>query len=153
MLRFAYRLAYQGLRLYWRLFSPTLLGAQVLCVRDGSVLLVRLTYSPGWYFPGGGVNRGESFREAAMRELREECGLEARSLKLLGLYHGFSLGKTDIISVFVCDDFAPIANKKPDAEIADLQFFPFEQIPKDVIPPVRRRIEEHLGLRPISNSF
>ncbi len=42
---------------------------------QGRVVLVRLTYAPGWRIPGGGRNRGEEPEQAMIRELREEIGL------------------------------------------------------------------------------
>jgi 8-oxo-dGTP pyrophosphatase MutT (NUDIX family) len=42
---------------------------------DGKVVLVRLTYAPGWRIPGGGRKRGEAPEQAMLRELREEIGL------------------------------------------------------------------------------
>ena len=41
----------------------------------GKVVLVRLTYAPGWRVPGGGLKRGEGAEEGMLRELREEIGL------------------------------------------------------------------------------
>jgi len=43
--------------------------------RQGGVVLVRLTYAPGWRIPGGGRNRQEEPEQAMLRELREEIGL------------------------------------------------------------------------------
>jgi 8-oxo-dGTP pyrophosphatase MutT (NUDIX family) len=46
---------------------------------DGSVLLLRLEPTfrgPFWVTPGGGLDAGESFEEAARRELLEEVGLD-----------------------------------------------------------------------------
>jgi len=40
------------------------------------VLLVRHTYSEGWYFPGGGVKNQETPKAAVIRELKEETGVE-----------------------------------------------------------------------------
>ena len=42
---------------------------------QGRVVLVRLTYAPGWRVPGGGRKRGEAPEPAMLRELREEIGL------------------------------------------------------------------------------
>ncbi|HYI40894.1 MAG TPA: NUDIX domain-containing protein [Allosphingosinicella sp.] len=42
---------------------------------SGKVVLVRLTYAPGWRVPGGGRKRGEAPEQAMLRELREEIGL------------------------------------------------------------------------------
>ncbi|HEU0099826.1 MAG TPA: NUDIX domain-containing protein [Allosphingosinicella sp.] len=41
----------------------------------GRVVLIRLTYAPGWRVPGGGRKRGEAPEQAMLRELREEIGL------------------------------------------------------------------------------
>ncbi|WP_135826170.1 NUDIX hydrolase [Halorussus ruber] len=44
---------------------------------DGRIVLVRNRWSDGWVLPGGDVEPGESLREAAVREVREETGLDA----------------------------------------------------------------------------
>ena len=60
-------------------------GAHVL-VRDeqGRILVVRTTYlGPGWMLPGGRVERSETPHAAAMRETREETGIDVRVEKLI----------------------------------------------------------------------
>ena len=62
-------------------------------VRDGDrVLVVRNDYAAGthadippWGFPGGGRESGETLAEAAVRETREETGLEIETVRLLAL--------------------------------------------------------------------
>ncbi len=53
----------------------------------------------GWEFPGGSVDDGETIREAACRELKEETGIEARPGQLH--YEGYVDGEPDwLCSVF-----------------------------------------------------
>lgn len=60
-------------------------SAAVACWRDGTVLLVKNTYSPIITLPGGLVRARESYRQAAVRELREEVGLCTRPEALVAV--------------------------------------------------------------------
>lgn len=80
------KLAWEGERLRWRLLHPVMVGARVILIRDREVLLIRHTYREGWFFPGGGVDKGESLDEAARREAEEEAHATLRDVTLLGVY-------------------------------------------------------------------
>ncbi|KAK4531240.1 hypothetical protein CCYA_CCYA07G2097 [Cyanidiococcus yangmingshanensis] len=55
------------------------------------VLMVRSKYNPRvWLFPKGGVKRKESAKEAAIRETREEAGVEGTVLAKLGSWRAWS---------------------------------------------------------------
>jgi 8-oxo-dGTP diphosphatase len=56
-------------------------------IRDSSdrVLLVKPTYKDGWDIPGGYVEPGESPKQAAAREVREELGIEVAVGRLLAI--------------------------------------------------------------------
>ena len=65
------------------------------------IVLVRRAIEPGyglWVFPGGYVDRGEALTAAAVREAREECGLDVR---LDGLVNVYSYpGRAPVIVVY-----------------------------------------------------
>jgi len=85
-------------------------------IRDerNHVVLVRRAIEPGyglWVFPGGYVDRGEQVQAAAIREAREEAGLEIRLDELINVYS--YPGKAPVIIVYAatmiggclaCDD-------------------------------------------------
>ena len=60
-------------------------GAHVLVrEEEGRILVVRTTYlGPGWMLPGGRVERSETPHAAAIRETREETGIEVRVDRLI----------------------------------------------------------------------
>jgi len=135
------RLLYLGFRIYCFIFRPKTLGVRVMLIQNGQVLLVRQTYLPGWFMPGGGVKRGETLDEAARREAREEIGAEMGALKLLGSYTYFGEQKSDHNALFLCTDFT--VNWKKDREIAEARFFPLDNLPQGLAEGHRRRLEEY----------
>ena len=56
----------------------------ILCNGEGRLLLAGRIGSKGWQFPQGGIMRGESAEEAMYRELKEEVGLDAADVEMLG---------------------------------------------------------------------
>jgi 8-oxo-dGTP diphosphatase len=63
----------------------------VVCLRGDNVLLIRRGTPPRvgeWSLPGGRIEPGEGVRAAALRELREETGVEARLIGLIDVVDG-----------------------------------------------------------------
>jgi 8-oxo-dGTP pyrophosphatase MutT (NUDIX family) len=135
------KLIYYGFRIYCFFFRPVRVGVRAMMIQDGKVWLVRQTYMPGWFMPGGGVKRGETLEAATRREALEETGAVLGELKLLGAYTNFTEWKTDHNIVFICHEFE--FKGKPDAEIAELRTFPLNELPGDLWPGHRRRLEEY----------
>ena len=65
---------------------PSSLGVSIVILKGESVLLILRGDFPVWGLPGGAVEAGESVAEAAVREVREETGLEIRLTSLVGIY-------------------------------------------------------------------
>jgi 8-oxo-dGTP pyrophosphatase MutT (NUDIX family) len=61
-------------------------GVAAVIFDEGRVLLQRRDDTGRWGLPGGGVEPGESVRQALIREVREETGLEVEPLRLIGVY-------------------------------------------------------------------
>ncbi|MDQ3328699.1 MAG: NUDIX domain-containing protein [Chloroflexota bacterium] len=135
--------AHRVRKIYWRLLKPQTLGSRCLLISEERVLLVQHSYEPLWYLPGGGLKRGERFVDAAVREVREETAVTVRDLRLFGLYHSRSEGKSDHVAVFIagnCDGEA----RQGSREIGAVGWFPVRELPADMSPSSRRRIEEYL---------
>jgi ADP-ribose pyrophosphatase YjhB (NUDIX family) len=69
--------------------DPKLAVGTIIRDEQGRVVLVRRAIEPGygkWVFPGGYVDRGEQLQSAAVREAREETGLDVRLDGLVDIY-------------------------------------------------------------------
>jgi 8-oxo-dGTP pyrophosphatase MutT (NUDIX family) len=135
------RLAWEGERLRWRLFHPITLGARIILLRDDQVLLIQHTYRPGWYLPGGGVDKGESLEECILREAEEEAGATVRDLDLFGIYSAFSEEKSDHVAIFVSREF-DVEPLGANNEIARAEWFALDALPEGLSPGTARRLAE-----------
>lgn len=77
-----YRLAAWLYETYRLIAKPRTHGALVALWHQGEVLLVEASYRRELSLPGGWINRGETARMAAQRELAEELGLQVEANEL-----------------------------------------------------------------------
>ncbi|MDQ7835166.1 MAG: NUDIX hydrolase [Humidesulfovibrio sp.] len=71
----------------WRPQTPLLTVDVLVHLPGRGIVLVERKNPPhGWALPGGFVDLGESCEAAAVREMREETGLEVELTSLLGVY-------------------------------------------------------------------
>lgn len=115
---------------------------------EGRVLLVEHTYTPGWYLPGGGVERGETAEQAVVRELREEGGVEATSRpRLISVHDNRERFPGDHVLLFRIDAWRP-CRPTAEAEILDRGWFAPDALPTETTPATRRRLAEALNAEP-----
>lgn len=83
--------------------DPKVVAGTIFTV-DRRVALLRRGVEPSlgkWVFPGGYVDRGESVREAAIRETKEECDLDVKLCSLLDVYS--YAGSPNVIVVYAAE--------------------------------------------------
>jgi len=112
-------------------------GAHTLAYRpSGELLLVRHAAVDMWVLPGGESQSGETFREAAERELREEAGVTADydGMGLLGRVDfradGHQVwGVLPLFEATVAPDAPAPTVEDPDGEITAARWF--DELPED----------------------
>lgn len=118
-------------------------------VRSGSerrIVLVRRAIEPGygkWVFPGGYVDRGEEMMVAAVREAREETGLDVRIDRLVNIYS--YAGHTPIIAVYAATRIG--GELAVDDEGLEAREFDLDEIPWDELAfqSTREALREYLA--------
>lgn len=81
--------------------DPKVAVGTIIRTPSDRLVLVRRAIEPGygkWVFPGGYVDRGEELTAAALREAREECGLDVRLDGLVNIYS--YTGRVPVIVVY-----------------------------------------------------
>jgi ADP-ribose pyrophosphatase len=94
-------------------------AAAVLAIEDDKILLVKQHRFPHGFvleIPAGTLDRGESPRDCAFRELREETGYAAKKMMPLVRYYPSIGYNTEVIHCFVASDIKKVSNLKLDED-------------------------------------
>jgi 8-oxo-dGTP diphosphatase len=133
--------------------SQPVVGVGVVIVYCGRLVLVRRGAEPAlgkWSFPGGAVELGETVRDAAVREAKEECGLDVE------LVDGVPMDVYDILKAdeserlryhYILLQFLARPKEgvlKPTSDVTDARWVPLEEVEKyDLTESVRLFFRKH----------
>ncbi len=115
--------------------KPPIAGAGVVIVDDRNrLLLIQRGQGAGaglWAVPGGKVRWGETWREAAVREAREETGLEVRTGTVAWAGEAIGPGDPPAWHFALVDFWAEVVGGELRAgdDAADVRWVPIEQVP------------------------
>ncbi|MBA3814275.1 MAG: NUDIX domain-containing protein [Alphaproteobacteria bacterium] len=152
IINLTYKILHNIRNLVFRIFNVKTIGARALVVNNDQVLLIKHTYQSGWYTIGGGVKKNESTREAIVRELLEEVGvIPLEAPHLFAVYHNNFEKRDDFVAFYIVKKFDIKERYSP--EIADKKWFCFHDLPLEITPSTRRRIEEFLDQRQKSDRW
>ncbi len=130
-------------------------GASVIVENEKGEILLQLRSDNGqWAYAGGSVELYERTQDAAARELREETGLIAEELELLGVFSGKELRYTypngdqtsNIDIVYVCRKYGGTLRCEP-GEVEKLGFFPLDQLPGEIFSVCQPALRAYVRAR------
>jgi ADP-ribose pyrophosphatase YjhB (NUDIX family) len=120
--------------MYW--INPIPIAETIVANAEGQVLLIKRKFPPrvgDWALPGGYIDWGENAEAAAVREVREETGLEVRLLRLLctlGLPSLLNPAHCILKAIFIGEISG--GNLQAGDDALEAQFFSWQNLPENL---------------------
>lgn len=120
------------------------IAVNVAVMQDGMILLTQREDLETWVLPSGGVEDGESLAQAAIRETKEETGLDVELTGLVGVYSRLGNFFPGHMVLFAA---RPIGGKIQcqEGETISVEWFPLEKLPTLLAPGHKRRITDAMA--------
>lgn len=109
-------------------------AAGAIIVHDGRILLVRRSYDPGkndWCIPAGFMEWDEHPQQTAIRELREETGLDISIKGLFDIFMGMDDPRTHAVLVLYFADITG-GTLVPGDDASEAEYFNFDELPDNI---------------------
>ncbi len=131
-------------------------GVGVMLLRSDRILLGRrhgeprkassLPYGAGtWTIPGGKIEFGESFEDAARRETLEETGIILKSMKIICVNNDIAETSHFVSIGFLSEDFEGDARVMEPDKITEWGWFALDELPRPLYPPSARVLKNYLN--------
>lgn len=117
------------------------IAVNVAVIHEGKILLTKREDFEVWCLPSGGVEEGESLAEAAMRETKEETGVDVELTRLVGVYSRLG-GMPDVHAVLY--EAKPIGGelRLQPGETIEVKYFTFDELPNEIAFAHKKRIAD-----------
>src|SRR5262245_51426716 len=120
------------------------LGVTVAIIDGSQVLLTKREDFEVWCLPGGAVDEGESIAAAAIREAREETGLEIELTRLVGIYSRPKGWRSAHLILFAAHAAGGALQPDPH-EVVKVGYFGQDALPAPLLAGHRQQILDALG--------
>ena len=123
-------------------------AVHLFLIRNDRVLLLRrfnTGYEDGKYsVVAGHLEGGEGIKAAAIREAREEAGIEIEpgDMEVVGVMHRMSDDERMDFFVMATAWSGQVTNREPD-RCDDLAMFDMDELPANIVPYVRKALENY----------
>ncbi|MCX6814521.1 MAG: NUDIX domain-containing protein [Candidatus Aenigmarchaeota archaeon] len=130
-------------------------GVGVLLIRDGKVLLGKrhedakkadseLHGEGTWTCPGGKLDFHETLFGQAIKEVKEETGIDVKKLEIVSIGNDMVPDNQFITIGFLATEFSGKPRVMEPDEIVEWEWFPLDDLPKNTFPPSRKMIMNYL---------
>ena len=120
------------------------IGANAVIMHEGKILLTKREDFEVWCLPGGHVDAGESMAQAAIREAKEETGLDVELTKLIGIFTRTG-GYSDVHLASYLGHVVGGTLHPQVGEVIDIGYFAPDALPDDLLWWHREAIEDALN--------
>jgi 8-oxo-dGTP diphosphatase len=121
-------------------------GCEILLIKDDAILLGkrRNCYGEGtWALPGGHLEQGESIRECARRELKEELDIEGLEFRLISVADSINERGHYVHISFLLEKFlGEIRNMESDL-CYEWKFFSLSSLPEELFNPHKNILKNY----------
>ena len=120
------------------------LAVNVAVIHEGKILLTRREDFETWVLPSGGIEDGESLAQAAIRETKEETGIDVELTRLVGVYSRLGNVSPGYMILFAA---RPVGGERKcqEGETIAVEWFAFDELPSPLSAGHKRRIKDAIA--------